>query len=85
MLALIVFSIITLIQFFRNYKLNKQIRNCSRKSIEQKNIKLQKRVDQVQTLIQEIHHRIKNNMMMITTLLDMQNEEYKDTKDKKGS
>ncbi len=75
--GLITFSIITLVQFFRNYKLNNKL-EIAQGVIEQKNIKLEKRVDQVQTLIQEIHHRIKNNMMIITSLIDMQSNEYED-------
>jgi two-component sensor histidine kinase len=75
--GLIIFSIITLVQFFRNYKLNNNL-EIAKGVIEQKNIKLEKRVDQVQTLIQEIHHRIKNNMMIITSLIDMQSNEYED-------
>lgn len=78
-LAIFMFFIISLIQFFRNYKLNKNLK-MAQGIIEQKNIKLQKRIDQVQTLIQEIHHRVKNNMMIITSLIDLQSEEYKDTK-----
>jgi two-component sensor histidine kinase len=82
-LGLFMYFIISLIQFYRNYKLNKQLK-MAQGVIEQKNIKLQKRIDQVQTLIQEIHHRVKNNMLMVTTLLDMQNEEYQDKKVKKA-
>ncbi len=78
-LGIFVFFIISLIQYYRNYKLNKQL-EIAQGVIEQKNIKLQKRVDQVQTLIREIHHRIKNNMMIITSLIDMQSKEYTDTK-----
>lgn len=81
--GLIVFSIITLVQFLRNYRLNSKL-EIAQEVIEQKNIKLQKRVDQVQTLIQEIHHRIKNNMMIITSLIDMQSKEYKDPKIKQA-
>lgn len=78
-IGLLCFSIITLIQFFRNHKLNKEL-ELAQGMIEQKNIKLQKRIDQVQTLIQEIHHRIKNNMMIITSLIDMQSNEYEEPK-----
>ena len=78
-LGLFMFFIISLIQFYRNYKLNKKL-VMAQGVIEQKNIKLQKRVDQVQTLIREIHHRIKNNMMIITSLIDMQSKEYNDNK-----
>ena len=82
-IGLITFSIILLVQFFRNYKLNTKL-EIAQGVIEQKNIKLQKRIDQVQTLIQEIHHRIKNNMMIITSLIDMQSNEYEDSKIKEA-
>ncbi len=82
-IGLITFSIITLVQFFRNSKLNNKL-EIAQGIIEQKNIKLEKRVDQVQTLIQEIHHRIKNNMMIITSLIDMQSNEYEDLKIKEA-
>lgn len=81
--ALLGFFIITLIQFFRNYSLNKKL-NEANSQIELKNILLEKRVNHVQTLIKEIHHRIKNNMMMITTLIDLESQDYKEPKIKKA-
>ena len=80
---LIGFSILTLVQFFRNNKLNSQLK-IANTEIEEKNMMLEKKIDHVQTLIKEIHHRIKNNMMMITGLLDMQSNEYQDPKIKKA-
>ena len=78
-ILLIGFSILTLVQFFRNNKLNSQLK-IANTDIEDKNMMLEKKIDHVQTLIKEIHHRIKNNMMMITGLIDMQSAEYQDKK-----
>lgn len=76
-------SVLTLVQFFKNQKLNQKLK-LANFNIEEKNSQLEKSINHVQTLIKEIHHRIKNNMMMITGLLDMQSNEYEDPKIKKA-
>lgn len=77
--GLILFTLLTLIQFFRNNRLNKKLK-IANLDIEEKNQQLEKKINHVQTLIKEIHHRLKNNMMMITGLIDLQSQEYEDKK-----
>lgn len=76
---LFVFIIVTLIQFYRNYLLSSKLK-IANLNIENKNIKLEKSISKIQTLIKEIHHRVKNNMQMIASLLLMQENQYTDEK-----
>lgn len=44
-----------------------------------KNIIIKKQADDLQTLMKEIHHRVKNNLQIISSLLDLQFKLIKDT------
>ena len=76
---LFVVTIVTMIQFLKNYKLNTKLKFAN-KYIEIKNKELEYSLSKIQTLIKEIHHRVKNNMQMVSSLLLMQQNEYKDEK-----
>jgi two-component sensor histidine kinase len=43
-----------------------------------KNSIIKKQADELQTLIKEIHHRVKNNMQIVSSLLDLQSLNIKD-------
>jgi two-component sensor histidine kinase len=43
-----------------------------------KNVIIKKQADELQTLIKEIHHRVKNNMQIVSSLLDLQSLTIKD-------
>ncbi|RZV68780.1 MAG: GAF domain-containing protein [Flavobacteriaceae bacterium] len=58
-------------------KLNHELKSVY-KEIGKKNKDLKNNYVKIQTLIKEIHHRVKNNMLMIANLLTFQEKEYDD-------
>ncbi|MBC8756436.1 hypothetical protein H2O64_17310 [Kordia sp. YSTF-M3] len=64
-------------QFLKNKVLNKNLQEANAIVIS-KNQELEANLSNIQTLIKEIHHRVKNNMQMISGILMLQEDEYKD-------
>ncbi|MBT8325639.1 MAG: sensor histidine kinase [Winogradskyella sp.] len=73
------FSMIALMQYVRNTRLTERLQ-LANKNIEEQNIALESSIFKIQTLIKEVHHRVKNNMQMIANLLSLQQDEYEDEK-----
>ncbi|MBJ7881354.1 sensor histidine kinase [Gelidibacter salicanalis] len=69
--------IIIFYQFLKNTTLNRNL-NLANSQINTKNSELEKSLFKIQTLIKEIHHRVKNNMQMISGVLSLQQEENND-------
>jgi two-component sensor histidine kinase len=78
-IILSIFSFLILFQRSKNLKLTQNLKSAYRE-IGHKNNELEKNIFKVQTLIKEVHHRIKNNMQMIGNLLMLQEDEYNDPK-----
>lgn len=70
---IIIFSL-----FSKNAKLNSYL-NLANTQINIKNTELEKSLFRIQTLIKEIHHRVKNNMQMIAGVLSLQQDETSNT------
>ncbi|MFD1160968.1 sensor histidine kinase [Hwangdonia seohaensis] len=63
--------------FLKNKTLNRNL-NLANTQIKTKNTELEKSLFKIETLIKEIHHRVKNNMQMISGILSLQQEESND-------
>ena len=75
--AIIIFLaiIFLVISLFVILKIKKQS-----KELSEKNIIINNALDEKELLIKEVHHRVKNNFQVITSLLEFQSEEIEDEK-----
>lgn len=62
---LLLISVITILYLYRKQR--------------SKNVLIQKQADELEVLMKEIHHRVKNNMQIVSSLLDLQSNTIKDS------
>jgi two-component sensor histidine kinase len=63
-------------------KANRNFQNANDKLIQQ-NIQIKAQSDEKTALLQEVHHRVKNNLQVISSLIRLQSYETEDVKSKK--
>jgi len=66
--AVLILSVLLLVLLFNRYR----IKQKNSMVIEQTNEKLQKLVEEKSWLVREIHHRVKNNLQIVISLLNIQ-------------
>ncbi len=71
--ALILFVVASILFWMLNYKLRD-----SRKKVAEQNITLEKRNHEKSLLLKELHHRVKNNLQIVSSLLNLQSIAVKD-------
>lgn len=84
-IVILVIIIILLILSYRNYTLKQKSNNqlaLFNNDLESKNLLLDKKNAENELLIKEIHHRVKNNLEIVTSLLALQSAQIDDPKTK---
>jgi len=73
------FVYLVVYQYYRNNKLSKEV-NVAYTEISEKNTQLESNLENTQVLIKEVHHRVKNNMQIMTSLMNLQSSDSSDKK-----
>ncbi|MFT3794130.1 histidine kinase dimerization/phosphoacceptor domain -containing protein [Flavobacterium sp.] len=77
-IVLLVIILLLLYSGYRNKQKTNRILESQKNEINQKNSTLEKLVDEKEWLLKEIHHRVKNNLQMVMSLLNTQSHYLKD-------
>lgn len=79
-ICVVVFLIVSILLFWASYqskRKNNKLLMSQKNEIDQKNEALQKLVNEKESLMQEIHHRVKNNLQIVMSLLSSQSSTLK--------
>lgn len=85
-IAALVLVLTLAITFYRGYNSTKKtnaIIERQKKEAEEKNVIIENSLKEKEILLKEIHHRVKNNLQIISSLLNLQAKQVKDEETKK--
>lgn len=83
-IILVALAVVIVFILYKRSMKNRELILVKSKEIEETNTKIDKALQQKETLLKEVHHRVKNNLQLIASLLNLQSSTIDDEEAKKA-